>query len=1399
MVLDSIEISSEEQPQTPQHFASFTCPVEKCARSYKSVQGLQHHLKHVKAQDHHGQGTPATLQPTTTPKNKKSKHRNKLVKVKLAQTPTIQAPEPLTFEEAQKMVQLDVNGIVVRIGINESLDVIASNSSALVPEDDWDPLPAAPQTCSISSTPSKPAAAPPDPPPPNTPIIQQQQQQLPEASFRRLPDYSISDAPPRPNAYIRFIEKSAEELDGEVEYDVDEEDSAWLCIVNKRREAAGLAPVAVDSLELLMDRFEKESYFQATQVEDSGALGSSNAHHHNAPISMDDDAVCCICMDGECQNTNVILFCDMCNLAVHQDCYGVPYIPEGQWLCRRCLQSPSRAVSCVLCPNQGGAFKQTDRGDWAHVVCALWIPEVRFANTVFLEPVDSVEAVPAARWRLTCVICRQRGVGACIQCHRASCYAAFHVTCAQHYGLYMRMQTVPQSDANVKVQIGVLATSGAHGATANPQLQQQQHQQQQQQQQPVLVQKIAYCEQHSPPNHQIVKKELPPINRKQNRTNAKRAKNHQVGGESSAPVILLPTIPPERIQEIGALVQIQKKSQFIQRLIAYWMLKRQFRNGVPLLRRLQSSSASGGSCGGGHRGTAGSSGVGGISVDTHELYQQLKYWQCLRQDLERARLLCELVRKREKLKAEFIRSTERCLNVQLHPLQSSLLNIISLLSTKDTNDIFGEPVDPEEVPDYSSVVTDPMDLSTIKSKCEQGQYEHVDMLEKDFDLMIANCLKYNNKDTMFYRAGVRMRELGRAVLKFGKEELEKAGLLKGAIKQEGQLKVEEKKTSSPKKCKPEHTIEEKSVVPLIEDPLEIDKRLVVLQEQIHEGKNLEEILKDLEILLAQSQALKHGLARAKRVKIIRNEIIKIKRLQKEGKDEDKQDEVVKVKNDTVKDKVEKEVKKSNVPLKSLPVKASPKESSTDKSSSAIDTLESSSSSSSQVGVNRRTAVLFTRKALNQSGGSGQSATKKGKGKLSSSVTKSDGVIEDVKVQKDGEEDGKKSKEQTPARGTKRGANRSDSTRSNTSSSAETHTKRLRRSTNANNESQSSSTVAESALRSHHATSSKENTMTETEMITSATATVTVTGVDPPKDAIPDKRPSDATTTAVAIPDSFRVYRDATSTNKKGDTKGGRVKGAEGKMAGKAERVLSTDDEDDDENDDLVVSDDDDDSEDDGCSSDGSSSSVSTCYSHTLSELEDISNAAATTTTRSSSDGNTGAKHADKASALQPLQLVWAKCRGYPWYPALIIDPGSPAGGVLHRGVPLPGPPADVLALRASVAANNNGKQLYLILFFDAKRTWQWLPADKLEIMDLDADEAKTNEPRKPADRKAVKRAFQHAIIYMKQVTEGGASAAANHDAEDSKLSTAVASSTTVLDVTTGSQTSTSPNTTSSAT
>lgn len=81
---------------------------------------------------------------------------------------------------------------------------------------------------------------------------------------------------------------------GEVEYDLDEEDTAWLSIVNERRLASGLTPpLEPDTFELLMDRLEKQSYFQQ---QSNGGGG----------VAADEDAVCCICMDGECQNSNAI-------------------------------------------------------------------------------------------------------------------------------------------------------------------------------------------------------------------------------------------------------------------------------------------------------------------------------------------------------------------------------------------------------------------------------------------------------------------------------------------------------------------------------------------------------------------------------------------------------------------------------------------------------------------------------------------------------------------------------------------------------------------------------------------------------------------------------------------------------------------------------------------------------------------------------------------------------------------------------------------------------------------------------------------------------------------------------------------------------------------------------------
>ena len=51
-------------------------------------------------------------------------------------------------------------------------------------------------------------------------------------------------------------------------------------------------------------------------------------------------------------------------------------------------------------PDIIGAFKQTVHGEWVHLLCAIWIPETRVANEVFMEPITGVERISKQRWKL---------------------------------------------------------------------------------------------------------------------------------------------------------------------------------------------------------------------------------------------------------------------------------------------------------------------------------------------------------------------------------------------------------------------------------------------------------------------------------------------------------------------------------------------------------------------------------------------------------------------------------------------------------------------------------------------------------------------------------------------------------------------------------------------------------------------------------------------------------------------------------------------------------------------------------------------------------------------------------------------------------------------------------------
>ena len=84
-----------------------------------------------------------------------------------------------------------------------------------------------------------------------------------------------------------------------------------------------------------------------------------------------------------------MVFCDKCNICVHQACYGITSIPSGPWLCRTC--NLNITPKCELCPSKGGAMKATKSGKlWAHVSCALWIPEVSIGCVEKMEPITKI-------------------------------------------------------------------------------------------------------------------------------------------------------------------------------------------------------------------------------------------------------------------------------------------------------------------------------------------------------------------------------------------------------------------------------------------------------------------------------------------------------------------------------------------------------------------------------------------------------------------------------------------------------------------------------------------------------------------------------------------------------------------------------------------------------------------------------------------------------------------------------------------------------------------------------------------------------------------------------------------------------------------------------------------------
>ena len=76
------------------------------------------------------------------------------------------------------------------------------------------------------------------------------------------------------------------------------------------------------------------------EVKPSDENSTKKQQHANANDNEDELKAmvggCCVCADDTGFSNNLLVYCDGCDVAVHQGCYGIFNVPEGDWFCRRC-------------------------------------------------------------------------------------------------------------------------------------------------------------------------------------------------------------------------------------------------------------------------------------------------------------------------------------------------------------------------------------------------------------------------------------------------------------------------------------------------------------------------------------------------------------------------------------------------------------------------------------------------------------------------------------------------------------------------------------------------------------------------------------------------------------------------------------------------------------------------------------------------------------------------------------------------------------------------------------------------------------------------------------------------------------------------------------------------------
>ncbi|CAG5136866.1 unnamed protein product, partial [Candidula unifasciata] len=414
-----------------------------------------------------------------------------------------------------------------------------------------------------------------------------------------------------------------EVADAIVRYDLDDQDVIWLQLVNDDREEMGLQLINEWNLERMIEELENQCYIKTNALKKT---------EEGLGIEYDEDVACDVCRMLESEDTNEMVFCDGCDICVHQACYGIQTIPEGSWLCRICALGIK--PMCLLCPKRGGAMKSTKSGTkWTHVSCALWIPEVSIGCPEKMEPITKISNIPPSRWALVCCLCKER-VGACIQCSVKQCKTAFHVTCGFAHNLDMKTIVDDSDDAD-----------GIHLR--------------------------AYCPKHT---------------KNQNASESESPKKEDLAdNENDVSEAEMAKKRSEKLkqleEEFYTLVDTHEiatkffiPEEAVDIVTEYWKLKRKVNKNKPLITpKMEEEDQM-------------------QKQQQDSLSARMKMFVHLRQDLERARNLCYMISKREKNKRQLFKLKEGVFHAQIRVLTDPDLNLSAREAEKVRQDYYFDSI-----------------------------------------------------------------------------------------------------------------------------------------------------------------------------------------------------------------------------------------------------------------------------------------------------------------------------------------------------------------------------------------------------------------------------------------------------------------------------------------------------------------------------------------------------------------------------------------------------------------------------------------------------------------------------------------------------------------------------------